>query len=489
MTADKDLGEVETRGDGAGNLKECSELLCSKKNKKRVFKEPENDEKIGDMTKKQFAPESKRKIRWAVNLYNEWRCHRLENPLCPLEIIQANLKVTDQFEKGDLAFSLARFVREVRKLDGNEYPPNTVREIVIMIQMYLHENSLNWKLLDEDKFLGLRNVVDNTMKERHALGMGVKKSSEIITLDNERQMFRCGALGEDSPVQLLKTVIYMIGLHCALRGGVEHNKLRRPNCNGQVVVETDKRGVECLMYREDPLQKTNQGGLECKNSNKEVFVYPADEVHKCPVRLYKKYIKLLPETVRCKKLYLRPRKNYNGRVWFCDQPYGVNKIKTTVKQLCAEAGITGKFTNHSLRATCASRMFASNVPEQIIKEVTGHKSDCVRTYKRTNENLREVASHTVSNSKPGTSMGGLRFMTDKPNVKEVKVETAKFVRSAEKSGEVGEVLSVTKMLENIQKTKSEIRRRHVSIARSRLSLKKGSKGGKVTIDLNLNINK
>ena len=54
-------------------------------------------------------------------------------------------------------------------------------------------------------------------------------------------------------------------------------------------------GIECLVYREDPLQKTNQGGLLCKGNNKTVVVYPADNLLRCPVRLVKKYIKLLPE--------------------------------------------------------------------------------------------------------------------------------------------------------------------------------------------------
>ena len=35
-------------------------------------------------------------------------------------------------------------------------------------------------------------------------------------------------------------------------------------------------------------------------------------------------------------------------------------------------------------------------PEQIIKEVTGHRSDCVRNYKRTSDELREEASHAIS---------------------------------------------------------------------------------------------
>ena len=86
------------------------------------------------------------------------------------------------------------------------------------------------------------NVVDNTMKERHAMGLGVRKSAEIVSLDNETRLFGMGQLGEDDPSKLLRTVIYMVGLHCALRGGAEHNNLRRPGFDLQITIEKDDRG-------------------------------------------------------------------------------------------------------------------------------------------------------------------------------------------------------------------------------------------------------
>ena len=61
-------------------------------------------------------------------------------------------------------------MREIRKVNGSEYPPNTIRELVIMLQMYLNECGLFWKLLDWPQFINLRNVVDNTMKERYSIG-------------------------------------------------------------------------------------------------------------------------------------------------------------------------------------------------------------------------------------------------------------------------------------------------------------------------------
>ena len=41
----------------------------------------------------------------------------------------------------------------------------------------------------------------------------------------------------------------------------------------------------------------------------------------------------------------------------------------------------------------------NQVPGQIIKEVTGHHSDCVRTYKRTSDKIRENASKIISGKK------------------------------------------------------------------------------------------
>ena len=470
------LGEDELRpGCSFWNGEEVQQdhpIEVKENEKKQRYRKPEEDQIINDFSRKKFAPQSRRKIKWAVNLYNGWRTNRIEQNWPSMQIVRADLNNVSQVKVEDLCYSLCRFVREIRKLNRSEYPPNTIRELVIMIQMYLNECGICWKLLDWPQFVNLRNVVDNTMKERHSMGLGVRTSAEVISLQQENLMFESGVLGEDTPIKLLRTVIYMVGLHCALRGGVEHSNLRRPGADSQFKITTDDRGKECLVYQEDPLQKTNQGGLEAKGTSKKVQVYAASNSCRCPIRLFKKYVNLLPESLKCKKLYLRVRKRISPKVWYCDQPYGINKIKSTVKDICKMSGIDGKFTNHSLRATCASRMFAKNVPEQIIKEITGHRSECVRTYKRTSDKLKEKASRTLS------------VQSQKKTV-----ETVKSVESGEKNVFCTEELSVTKMIENVNKTKQELRRRKFLNAKARLSLKKYRRNNKFTIDLNLNVNK
>ena len=234
------------------------------------------------------------------------------------------------------------------------------------------------------------------MKERYAKGLLVHCSSEVILIGKEDLLFSSGVLGDDSLLKLLRKTIYMVGLHCALRGGIEHNKLRRPGFGSQLKIDKNDRGIEWLVYQEDPLQKTNQGGLLSKNANKVVYVYPSGDHLRCPLYYFKKYIGFLPTSKNCAKLYLHPKKNFSPKVWYCDQPYGFSKIKTMVREVCKEAGLEGKFTYHTLRATCASRIYQNDVLEQFIKEAMGHRSDCVRYYKQTSDNFCETASKTLS---------------------------------------------------------------------------------------------
>ena len=242
----------------AMEAKEGGEADETKKKGKCKFKVPESDSVIQNISGKKFTAQSKRKMKWATNMYCQWRLMRLCDKNVDVEIVRADLFKVDMLLKSELAYAMCRFVREIKKLDGSDYPPNTICEIVIMIQMHLHEHNMYW-MLDGEEFLNLRNVVNNTMRERTAAGLGVKKLSEVISLRQKDVLFSSGQLGEGSPQQLLNTVIYMVGLHCVLRGGVEHQHLRRLGFNSQITFEEDERGIERLVYREDPLQKTMSG--------------------------------------------------------------------------------------------------------------------------------------------------------------------------------------------------------------------------------------
>jgi hypothetical protein len=52
---------------------------------------------------------------------------------------------------------------------------------------------------------------------------------------------------------------------------------------------------------------------------------------------------------------------------------GYNTLGGVVKKLCRDAGIQGNFTNHSLRATMATRGLLKGIPDKLIMEKTGHR--------------------------------------------------------------------------------------------------------------------
>ena len=109
-----------------------------------------------------------------------------------------------------------------------------------------------------------------------------------------------------------------------------------------------------------------------------------------------KYLSILPKDRKCESLYLQPKKKYSGVSWYLDKPVGVNTLREVVKNLCEKSGMSGHFTNHSLRSSAVTRMYQGGVDEQVIQEITGHRSLAVRSYKRTCENQKCIASQIVS---------------------------------------------------------------------------------------------
>ena len=64
-----------------------------------------------------------------------------------------------------------------------------------------------------------------------------------------------------------------------------------------------------------------------------------------------------------------------------------------VKNIMFLAGFEGHYTNHSLRATTATRLFHDDVPKLLIRAQTGHRSNAIFAYKRpSNEQIRNVST-------------------------------------------------------------------------------------------------
>lgn len=296
-------------------------------------------------------------------------------------------------------FCLCRFVVEARKRDGSDYPPNSLYQICCVLNraLKLAEHS-NVKIFDDTRFSTFIDTLDSKMKQLKGTGKHDLRKANVITEEIENLLWEKGCLGDISPTLLLNTLVFYIGLYFALRSGQEHRRLRHHPSQFQLVEPVT--GVAYLEYHED-ISKTNQGGLKHRKQSAKNIVHYANnsDPKKCIVRLFKLYNSKCPPDGPDEAFYLRPRVKPTKDVLYMNVAVGHNLLATTVNRICKEAGIDGYYTNHSLRATAATRLFEAGVDEQLITQRTGH-STCagIHSYKRIGDNLRAVTSNVLNNA-------------------------------------------------------------------------------------------
>ena len=83
--------------------------------------------------------------------------------------------------------------------------------------------------------------------------------------------------------------------------------------------------------------------------------------------------------------------------WYDCVPLGKEKLQKFVEVMCKEAGINGKKTNHSLRATGATAIFNASVPEKMIRDVTGHRSKALMLYEHPSIERQKAVTSVLMN--------------------------------------------------------------------------------------------
>ena len=140
------------------------------------------------------------------------------------------------------------------------------------------------------------------MKEHAQENVGmVKKQAGVVNYEVEDLLWKQNVLGEETPDQLQNTVLFLIGINCGLRAGDEHYDLHRdsPNKPSQLTFKRNEDGVRCLVYSEDTITKTNDGGIDSLKKDRKVrWIHPSDNVNRCTVHLVDKYMSLCPPVTK-----------------------------------------------------------------------------------------------------------------------------------------------------------------------------------------------
>lgn len=321
---------------------------------------------IRDLNRSTKAQNTVKRNKWAVTVFNRWLSQ---------SGIQCTVPLQDMNDS-DLNSLLPRFVHEVTRMDGSKYPAGTLVSLIGGLQQTVSDVRLV-DFFRGNEFRLITESLDAAMKiaTREGRGLQTKTAGVVSTTDEERLWET--VLGDDTPKKLLRTLFFLNGLHFALRGGEEHADLTIDQLSVEI-----RDGKKCLIYRE-VCSKTNNGGLAGRVKPKEVVHFESTDPSRCHVKLFEDFMTKRP--AGAKRFYLQACAK-PGRLWFCNRPVGKNTLSKFMAEMCKDAGIEGRITNHWLRATCATRLYQANVDEQLIMERTGHRSlSALRNYKRTSD--------------------------------------------------------------------------------------------------------
>ena len=208
------------------------------------FKSPVDTETLVAMGRKHFTDNTEQKVNWAAQMYHDWRNFRLMNGCTDLRVVSTDINSLSKLDKVSLSYSLSNFIMEVRKHDGTDFPGQTLYQIVICLQFFLETQGFEWKLVDDPVFIRFKNTLDNVMKERAKAGLRHPVSATPISLTDEDKMWNEGVLGKDDPTTLRDTLVFLLGLNFALRGGRQTAQLAQTR-----VQSTDQHLHRRLWYQ------------------------------------------------------------------------------------------------------------------------------------------------------------------------------------------------------------------------------------------------
>ena len=275
---------------------------------------------------------------WTVRMWTEWA------QAINLKLLQEEQPFSIKFDEltlDEMDFWLSRFVLEVRKANGDAYPPNSLYQLVCGLQRHLRNHGV--KLFENHALHGFRCTLDGEMKRLNATGKYVnKKQAQPITPEQEDRLWELKLLGDHNPQVLLNTMVFQVGFYFALKSGNEHRRLR--HSPPQITLYEPPGERSYLVYRED-VSKTNQGGLSSrKKKPKEVYQYAnMENPSRCFVQLYKLYRSKCPTDRPASAFYLTPLARPKETVWYSKVPIGHNVLGKVVSDMMNQAGFEGQY--------------------------------------------------------------------------------------------------------------------------------------------------
>ena len=298
-----------------------------------------------------------------VGIFKKWAA---------LRNFEENLETYDVRELDNV---LSKFYAEVRKENGDEYEPDSLKVMQASIDRFLREKGYPKSILRDNEFLNSKKVLEGKARNLRRNGLGKQPNkAKSLTEEEEKILWESGHLGGENPRSLANTMWWLLTQHFGLRGRQEHREMRIEDFS----LHKDDNGIEFVTFAEG-VTKTRQSGLRAKPRLVKPKMFASGNDTRCPVALFKKYIERRPTEMKTTgPFYLSVIDNPTSNVWYKKTPMGKNTINNIMKTMKENSPLNDmipdkKLTNHSARKTVVKKLKSCGVPKCEIKNITRHK--------------------------------------------------------------------------------------------------------------------
>uniref|UniRef100_A0A3B4YN85 Zinc finger MYM-type protein 4-like n=1 Tax=Seriola lalandi dorsalis TaxID=1841481 RepID=A0A3B4YN85_SERLL len=270
---------------------------------------------------------------YGVKAWKSWVQQRNKQPQ-ELDIKEDIL----QCDSAELSFALSRFVREVRRPNGETYSPDSIFYLCLGIQQYLFMQGRIQNIFTDELYSQFATEITGMLQlwRPKLLPIGVV-SSRV----EESYLWECKQLGAYSPIVLLNTLLFFCTKTFHFTTLAQHQSLsfinftrRSKACNrtGKVHYLQHQRSSSATPSREDTESRAeNEGDMEMLEN-------VTNPLH-CPVRLYEFYLSRCPESVkkRTDVFYLQPEQNVHTHSshWYTAQPLEGTTLQSMLTRILA----------------------------------------------------------------------------------------------------------------------------------------------------------
>ena len=274
----------------------------------------------------------------------------------------------------------AKFVLSVRKKNGEEYEPSSLRAFLQSIDRHLRKNGYPASILNDKEFSEVQDILKKKKKHLKSLGKGNKPNSADPLTDEEiEQLFSEGVLGSSTPRSLLNTV----WLNNCIFFGMRPGKEQRDLCWGDLELKLDSQGVRYIEFSTERQTKTRTGEnpRNVRETKPKMFENP-DNLERCPFAAFLCYKEHRPahRLDENSPFYLAINTEIPkiGKSWYKNSPLGVNSLRSMMKNMVNASSklhaTNRKLVNHSTRKHLVQKLVNNNVPPTEIAQITGHKN-------------------------------------------------------------------------------------------------------------------